>query len=82
MQGVGGKAGWHPLALDQIKQQPALPHKEVLGKPSTQFFQDSTTAALQASERTISIIMLLLLQTQNKLLLSPCQLLSSGGKSV
>lgn len=81
MQGVGGTAGLHPPALDQIKLQPALPHKQVLGKPSAQLFQESTTAALQASERTISITMLLL-QTQNKLLLSPCQLLSSGGKSV
>lgn len=62
----------------QEARQP-LPPKQVLGKPPAQFFQDSTTAALQASARTISITMLPL-QTQNKLLLSTCQLLSSGGK--
>lgn len=81
MQGLGEKAGLHPPALDQIKHQSALPHQQVLGNPSAQFLQQSTTGALQASESTISITMLLL-QTQNKVLLSPCQLVSSGGKSV
>lgn len=65
VRGAGGKA--------------ALPPKQVPGKPPAQFFQESTTAALQASARTISITMLPL-QTQNKLLLGTFQLLVSGGK--